>query len=193
MVERMQIQPLKTLLLDEISPIITGYVSDEKFAVEKREDGDHIVFDIRLVRLEQPHRATFEQDFKGDDLQRYTEMLSQGYSYGAYHNGRLVAFAICEINDWNRSLRIWEFQVMQDYRRQGIGRALMEHVVAKAVGGNFRIVVLETQNTNVPAIRFYRRMGFSLEALDLSLYTNEDVESGEVAFFMKRRINGKAP
>lgn len=189
MVKQIKILPLTTLKLDEVLPIVTGYISDEKYAVKKSEDGDQICFDIHLVKLEKPHRATFEQDFRGEDYPRYVAMLAQGHSFGAYHNGRLVAFAINEVNDWNRSLRIWEFQVMQDYRGQGIGRALMERVIAKAVESKFRILVLETQNTNVPAIRFYRRMGFTLEALDLSLYTNEDVESGEVAFFMKRRLD----
>jgi ribosomal protein S18 acetylase RimI-like enzyme len=77
---------------------------------------------------------------------------------------------------------------MQGYRRRGIGRALMNRVVERALASKLRIVVLETQNTNVKAIRFYRSMGFSLEAIDLSLYSNQDVESGEVAFFMKRKL-----
>ena len=77
---------------------------------------------------------------------------------------------------------------MQEYHRQGIGRALMTQVVEKAIHDKFRIVYLETQNTNVKAIRFYRALGFSLDAIDLSFYTNHDVENGEVAFFMKKEL-----
>jgi streptothricin acetyltransferase len=186
--QTIEILPLTTIRLEEVLPIVTGYISDEKYAVKKNEDGDRTIFDIQLVKLDKPHQANFEQDFNDEDYTRYVEMLAQGHSFGAYHDGQLVAFAISEVNDWNRSLRIWEFQVMEDYRGRGIGRALMERVISKAVESKFRIIVLETQNTNVPAIRFYRRLGFTLEALDLSLYTNEDVESGEVAFFMKRRL-----
>jgi ribosomal protein S18 acetylase RimI-like enzyme len=186
--QTIEILPLTTIRLEEVLPIVTGYISNEKYAVKKNEDGDRTILDIQLVKLDKPHRANFEQDFNDEDYTRYVEMLAQGHSFGAYHDGQLVAFAISEVNDWNRSLRIWEFQVMEDYRGRGIGRALMERVVSKAVESKFRIIVLETQNTNVPAIRFYRRLGFTLEALDLSLYTNEDVESGEVAFFMKRRL-----
>jgi ribosomal protein S18 acetylase RimI-like enzyme len=188
MLKQIKILPLTALNLNEVLPIVTGYISDEKYAVKKSEDGDHTIFDIQLVKLDKSHHATFEQDFGSEDYARYVEMLAQDHSFGAYHNGRLVAFAINEVNDWNQSLRIWEFQVMQDYRGQGIGRALMERVISKAVESKFRIIVLETQNTNVPAIRFYCKMGFTLEALDLSLYTNEDVESGEVAFFFKKRL-----
>lgn len=188
MTSQLEILPLLTLNLDEIKPIVTGYESGEKYAIEKSETDALIVFSIRLVQLDQPHRATFAEDFNDEDFRRYTDYLAQGYSYGAYQDGRLVAFAISEAIPWNSSLRIWEFQVMQAYRRRGIGRALMERVVARAARDRFRIVWLETQNTNVHAIRFYRSAGFSLDALDLSFYTNHDVETGEVAFFMKRKL-----
>lgn len=188
MTSQLEILPLLALNLDEIKPVVTGYESGEKYAIEKSETDALIVFNLRLVQLEQPHRTSFSEDFNEEDCRRFNEFLPQGYSYGAYQDGRLVAFAISEAISWNRSLRIWEFQVMQAYRRRGIGRALMEHVVARAAQDHFRIVWLETQNTNVPAIRFYRSLGYSLDALDLSYYTNHDVDSGEVAFFMKREL-----
>lgn len=186
--ETIEILPLTTLNLDEIWPIITGYESTEKYAVTKVETDAEAVFTVRLVPLERPYRSTFEEDFNEEDTRRFQSFLPQGYSFGAYANGRLVGFAISEVEEWHRVLRVWEFQVMQDYRGQGIGRALMLRVVEQAIEGKFRMVALETQNTNVPAIRFYRKMGFSLDALDLSLYTNHDVENGEVAFFMKRKL-----
>ena len=34
----------------------------------------------------------------------------------------------------------------------------------------------------------YRRLGFRLEGIDLSHYTNADYPDGEVAVFMKRRV-----
>jgi ribosomal protein S18 acetylase RimI-like enzyme len=185
---QIEILPLLTLNLAEILPIVTGYESTEKYAVEKSETDERTVFNIHLVSLEQPHRSSFAEDFNDEDTRRYLSFLPQGYSFGAYHQDRLVAFAIGESIPWNRSLRIWEFQVMQGFRRQGIGRTLMDHVVNKAIQDKFRIVWLETQNTNVKAIRFYRALGFSLDALDLSFYTNHDVENGEVAFFMKRKL-----
>jgi streptothricin acetyltransferase len=186
--EQFEILPLLKLNLDEILPIVTGYESTEKYVVQKSETETQITFNIHLITLEKPHKNTFAEDFNEEDFRRFTGFLPQGYSFGAYLQGRLVAFAISEALSWNRSLRIWEFQVMQDYRRKGIGRLLMSHVVAKAIQDHFRIVFLETQNTNVPAIRFYRSVGFLLDALDLSHYSNHDVEAGEVAFFMKRKL-----
>jgi ribosomal protein S18 acetylase RimI-like enzyme len=48
--------------------------------------------------------------------------------------------------------------------------------------------VCETQDTNQPAIAFYRAVGFEIEAVDLSYYTNHDLAGGEVAIFMKRKL-----
>ena len=185
---QIEILPLLTLNLEEILPIVTGYESTEKYGIEKTESDEQTEFNIRLVPLEQPHSSSFSEDFNAEDYQRFLGFLPMGFSFGAYHRGRLVAFAISESILWNNSLRIWEFQVMQEYHRQGIGRALMTQVVEKAIHDKFRIVYLETQNTNVKAIRFYRALGFSLDAIDLSFYTNHDVENGEVAFFMKKEL-----
>lgn len=50
------------------------------------------------------------------------------------------------------------------------------------------LIRLETQNTNVPAVRFYREMGFSLDAIDLSLYFGSPGLEEVVCFFMKRTL-----
>ena len=64
----------------------------------------------------------------------------------------------------------------------------MDRISSRARSQGFRIVVCETQNTNVPAIDFYRRVGFEFEGVDLSFYTNDDALIGEVAVFMKLKL-----
>jgi ribosomal protein S18 acetylase RimI-like enzyme len=64
----------------------------------------------------------------------------------------------------------------------------MRAVAALAVEGGFRAMGLETQSTNVPAVSFYRALGFELDGIDLSFYANTDAVDGEVAFFMRRRL-----
>jgi len=188
MEDRLEIRPLRRLDMDAVRPVLSGYESAEKYTVEWSDSAERTRFEIRLVRLKQSYRKSFAEDIQPEDLRRYEEYLAEGFSFGAYAGGRLAALAIAEAERWNRSLRVWEFHVAREYRRQGVGRALMERVLARAAEEGLRIVYLETQNTNVPAIRFYRAMGFRLEALDLSFYTNRDLEDGEVAFFMKRRL-----
>ncbi len=70
----------------------------------------------------------------------------------------------------------------------GIGRALMERVLYRARQDHLGLVMLETQNTNVSAIRFYRRMGFLLEAIDIGHYypTSNPIVRQQMQFLMKR-------
>ena len=188
MADTCEIRKLTSLDRNEILPVIGGYESDEKFAVEKTEVGEETMFRVYPVRLAQPHGSSFEDDFNDADMERYREYVAQGCSLAAYWGGGMVAVAICQMLRWNFSMQVWEFHVMKEFQHRGIGRVLMEQVFTKAREEGARVVFLETQNTNVPAIRFYRSLGFSLDALDLSFYTNHDVEDGEVAFFMKKKL-----
>ena len=58
----------------------------------------------------------------------------------------------------------------------------------KGRAAGLRTLVCETRNTNVPAIRFYRKLGLDLEGIDLSYYSNTDYPDGEIAVFMKKRL-----
>jgi ribosomal protein S18 acetylase RimI-like enzyme len=100
----------------------------------------------------------------------------------------MVGIALGEVKRWNSSLWVWELHVVKAYRGQGIGGKLVEATVQAAKQLNLRVVVCETQNTNVPAIDFYSAVGFELDGIDLSYYSNHDLETGEVALFMKRKI-----
>ena len=95
---------------------------------------------------------------------------------------------IAEPQPWNKSVTVWEFHVAEAQRGQGLGRRLMERVIEQARRDKFRIIVCETQTTNAPAIHIYRRLGFQIEGVDISFYSNHDYPDGEMAVFMKRRL-----
>ncbi len=84
---------------------------------------------------------------------------------------------------------VWDLHVAAAYQRRGLGRRLLEEVVRMAEREGCRVVGLETQTTNVPAITFYRRAGFQIEGIDLSYYSNEDAGGGgQVSVFMKLKL-----
>ena len=55
-------------------------------------------------------------------------------------------------------------------------------------GAGARMLVLETQSCNDPAICFYRKMGFSLIGFDLTAYSQADVEKKEVRLEFARPV-----
>jgi ribosomal protein S18 acetylase RimI-like enzyme len=76
--------------------------------------------------------------------------------------------------------------VSHEYRGQGIGRALMDAMLARARHYHARCISLETQDVNYGAIQFYQRAGFQWCGLDLSLDERDGSASDETAvFFMK--------
>ena len=165
--------------------IVDGYVSNDRYQVSKTETADEFCFILKRQKLDEPYVKRWS--FSKEDFKNYSELVNQSLSLGAYDAGQLVGIAISEEIEWNRSLWIREFGIAESYRRKGVGGQLMDQVVEVAKAEGLRILVCETQNTNVPAIDFYRSVGFEVDGVDLSYYTNRDVE-GEVAVFMKRKL-----
>jgi ribosomal protein S18 acetylase RimI-like enzyme len=81
-------------------------------------------------------------------------------------------------------MRVWEFLVKEEFRRMGIGSLLMNFAVKVAKEKGARMLVLETQSCNVPAITFYLKQGFNLIGFDSAAYSNEDIDKREVRFEM---------
>lgn len=181
-----EIRPLTKLRLADLQRIASGYSADSKYAVAYTETESCVSFKLRRVTLAKPYVKRCHYD--NEILQQYNAVLNKGYSFGAYDGELLVGLAIAEGHQWNRSLSIHEFHVFKTYRSQGIGRRLMDSVAEKASWAGFRIIVCETQNTNPTAINVYRKLGFRVEGVDISFYSNDDYPQGEIAVFMKRRL-----
>jgi streptothricin acetyltransferase len=181
-----EIRSLTELALTDLERVASGYSSDSKYVVVYTSAEEQVTFDLQLVALEKPYIKKFEHD--DDTIQRYEEVLNDGFSFGAYDGNLLIGLVIGESHEWNRSLWVWEFHVLEAYRNEGIGKRLMKRVAEKAKGAGFRTIVCETQNTNVTAIKVYRKLGFRIEGIDISYYSNDDYPDGEIAVFMKRSL-----
>lgn len=184
----MEIKPLTAVHIPQIPAVISGYQTAEIYQVRYSETDKETALLLTLTTLPQPIQKRFPS-LEQDDLERYTAVPAQGFSFGLFNQETLVGVALAEPMHWNNSLWVWEFHIAGGYRSEGWGRLLMTRLIAQAQAGGLRTIVCETQNTNVPAIRFYRRMGFRVEGMDISYYSNDDLNPDrEVAVFMKRRL-----
>jgi ribosomal protein S18 acetylase RimI-like enzyme len=180
------IRPLEQFDAGRFHELGGGYTSPSRYVVSKVETPERTVISMDLTPFAEPYVKVWDQDEEME--QQYAEFARQGFSLGAYDGSVLVGLALTELRKWNGTLWIWEFHVDTSCRRQGIGRQLMDRLADNTRRSGLRVLALETQNTNVPAITFYRRVGFEIDAVDLSYYTNQDIPDGEVAIFMKRRL-----
>ena len=109
--------------------------------------------------------------------------------FGAFVDGTLASYVETSHERWNNRLRISNILVEAPFRGMGVGRALFEQAENRAREVKARAVVLETQSCNVPAIRFYEKMGMGGGiGCDLLAYSNEDISRGEVGLEMGKPL-----
>ncbi len=65
---------------------------------------------------------------------------------------------------------LWDIRVAPEFRGRGVGSRLFEAAERWAATRRCRQIKVETQNTNVPACRFYLRHGCRLGAINLRAY-----------------------
>lgn len=97
--------------------------------------------------------------------------------------GDCVAGKIVLRKNWNQYAYIEDIQVDRAYRRHGIGRKLIEQAKRWAAAGGMPGLMLETQNNNVRACRFYESCGFEIGGFDTRLYKGIHKQTDEIALF----------
>lgn len=145
------------------------YVADRFYDVELVDEG----FRLRLKSCP-PVKKGFS-----DKL--FSAWLEAPVAFGAFVDGALMGFVEGSPESWHDMFRVSNIFVDPSARRKGLGRALLEHIVAYArARGDFRAVILETQSCNYPAISLYKKLGFRLCRIDICEYSNSDIENHEV-------------
>jgi len=154
---------------------------------------NHFIVDSRLVlSIEDnkihfsviPVQPTFEKHYPPPeeiDQAAYLEGTEKTV-FLAYLDGQ-VAGQILLHKHWNRYAYIQDIAVDQAFRRQGIGRALMDRAVSWAKKHALPGITLETQDINVGACRFYERYGFKLGGFDRYLYHAIPGVQDEIALY----------
>ena len=91
-----------------------------------------------------------------------------------------IAYLELAREEWNDRLIITNLLVKEEYRHHGIGSVLMQKAKEVAAKEDRRIITLETQTCNIPAIDFYLHHGFVFSGTNLYFYSNIDAEYDEV-------------
>lgn len=77
---------------------------------------------------------------------------------------------------------LWDIRVADGYKQRGIGQTLLDMGVAGAKERGYRQMIIECQNNNVPACRFYHKQGAVLCKVDMHAYYMEPEVREEVQF-----------
>ncbi|WP_419494120.1 GNAT family N-acetyltransferase [Chryseobacterium bernardetii] len=153
-----------------------GYSTDIIYSVSSIEFAGAFEFTLKEKKLS--YSKVWETG--SDDIDELNTIIEKGNSFGAFVDDKLQGWIICDHRTWNNSFYIENILVNEKYRRHGLGIMLIKNAVKEARKLNCRVIELETQNTNYPAIQFYRRMGFNITGVNTRLYDNSE----EIALFM---------
>ncbi len=153
-----------------------GYETDTIYVISAI--GTEHSFEFSIREKKQPYIKS--RDMGPDDIAALNPIIKQGHSFGVFHNEELIGWVICDFRTCNNSLFIKDMLISEAYRRQNVGRLLIKAVNREARKLNCRIVEVEAQNTNYPAIQFYRNCGFMFTGINTKRYA----DSAETAVLM---------
>ena len=77
---------------------------------------------------------------------------------------------------------LWDIRVADGYKHKGIGQRLLDQGIAAAREDGYKVMIIECQNNNVPACKFYRKQGAILTKVDTKAYASEPEIADEVQF-----------
>lgn len=142
----------------------------------------HIRWMIRrdMAEVLDIEKASFEFSWLKND---FLNCLRQWNCIGmvAEHEDRVVGFMVYELNKTN--IRVLNFAVAPDVRRQGIGSEMALHLADKLSPQCRRRLVLNVRESNLPAQLFFRALGFQAVNVVRGMYD----ETGEDAYTMQYR------
>lgn len=104
--------------------------------------------------------------------------VSEWGFFAAYVGSERIGGAVVIANDGNVDLLegrndlalLWDLRVAPRFRRFGVASALLTAAEVWARARASRVLLVETQNINVAACRFYARHSFSLRAVNEHAY-----------------------
>ncbi len=161
--------------------IVYEYVTTGHYKATVKMTNTSFTFDFVHETFETPITKSFTDILVPDYLEHPA-------AFGIFVKDVLIACIVLEHETYNNRLRIVQLLVQNEYRHQGIGKALMQHALDYAHNIKARAIVLETQSCNEPAIRFYVSCGYHFIGCDVISYTNNDIENNEIRIEMGKMI-----
>jgi ribosomal-protein-alanine N-acetyltransferase len=127
-------------------------------------------------------QTSFEFPWKEED---FTRCLQQRNCIGmvAEYDGRVVGFMIYEVPK-NR-IHLLNIATSPEFRHFGVARQMVQKLIGKLANQRRTKIVLEVRETNLPALLFFRTLGFRATVVLRNFYEkmNED------AYVMQYRCN----
>ena len=172
----LEIIEIRTDRLEDYASIPMTVLISSVFALQLEDGGlDGISFKETPVV---PYVKDYDNDSGSPTTWPQQFFIENWGLFLALQNGALVGGAAVAWNTNGSNLLegrsdlavLWDIRVDPQHRREGVGEALFAHATDWARSKGCTRFKIETQNINVPACRFYRRMGCELGTIHRYAY-----------------------
>ncbi len=158
---------------------------DQTLTIERLEP------EANLDAIVEIERASFSTPWTTDMFRWELRNSDVSATYVLKTAGGTIA-AFCCVWTVLDELHINNVAVRPEFRRRGFAVALLEHVIAEAVGRGATRATLEVRRSNVAAQQLYDRLGFTPRGIRPNYYANP-VEDALILWKTIRRAPGPAP
>ena len=122
-----------------------------------------------------------------DEIVKFEEMYF-GQTLGLNHfkielNNPYAYFIVCKENDKTLGYisstleemgEILNFFVVEEYRKKGIGKFILDNVILEAKKRNVKSLYLEVSEKNIGAISLYKKCGFNIVRIRKNYYKDSN-------------------
>ena len=119
-------------------------------------------------------RQSFEFAWTAEDFRR-ARLRNGCVCMVALVDGQIAGYFVFEHHPTR--FHIIAFAVAKQYRRRGVGRAMVENLAGRMKVGRREKVMLEVRETNLSAQKFFRACGFVATCIIRGMYEDSDEEA----------------
>ncbi len=126
-----------------------------------------------------------EMCFPDEDYD-YDSLAGNHVFVGAYDGDQCVGLAVLA-DDWFKYMYLDDLKVCKRYRKQGVGKALLDQALEIAHERNYNGLYTIGQDNNLSACLFYLKMGFVIGGFDNHIYSGTAQENkANIMFYLDR-------
>jgi RimJ/RimL family protein N-acetyltransferase len=172
----MQIRPVTPADLEAVAEIDGTVESVRYLHLERTGEGMSSAWRLEersaRQKLIEPNRMSDESTFL---LKQIASGADEGLALLVEHDDAPVAFLLARPDPAAGTMRLIDLRVDYDYRRQGMGTALVYALIQHAREQSLRAVAAETLTNNQPAGGLLAKCGFDLCGVDTRRWSNHDL------------------
>lgn len=162
------------------------------FCVDTKENGLSGI-ELHEEKIARPYIKDYDA-VRGEGPTRWLKKFDMSH-WGIFvafqeeqHVGGTVVAPGAYVGDLDkRFAQLFDIRVHPEARRRGIGTRLLRQAVDWARQCGCKYLKIETQNTNVPACKFYAKQGCKLGSIDVYAYTGypESEHEARLVWYLK--------